>query len=82
MKVITTAIAALAIIGSLATAANAQERRVTTRTVVTHGDMGMHRGMHRGRVVKKVIVRRDRGMHRGWENRRGGVVRKKVIIER
>jgi hypothetical protein len=74
MKLVTTAIATLALLGSFSLA-NAQ---VETRTKVV-----VHKEAHRGPTVKKVVIRHDRGLHRGWEHaeHRGTVVKKKVIIQ-
>ena len=76
MKVMTTAIATLALLGSYSLA-NAQGMHETRTRVVVHKEM------HRGPAVKKVVIRHDRGLHRGWSHseHRGAVVKKKDIIE-
>jgi hypothetical protein len=76
MKLMTTAIASLALLGSFSIA-NAQGMHETRTRVVVHKEM------HRGPAVKKVVIRHDRGLHRGWSHsEHRGAVRKKVIIER
>ncbi len=74
MKLVTTAIATLALLGSFSLA-NAQTE---TRTKVV-----VHKEAHTSPTVKKVVIRHDRGLHRGWEHseHRGTVVKKKVIIQ-
>ena len=77
MKVVTTAIATLALLGSFSLA-NAQGMSETRTKVVVHKEA------HRGPAVKKVVIRHDRGLHRGWSHseHRGAVMKKKVVIER
>jgi hypothetical protein len=77
MKLMTSAVATLALLGSFSLA-NAQGVRETRTKVVVHKEM------HRAPAVKKVVIRHDRGLHRGWRHseHRGAVVKKKVIIER
>lgn len=73
MKLVTTAIATLALLGSFSIA-SAQETR--TKVVV-------HKEAHHSPAIKKVVIRHDRGIHRGWDHseHRGTVVKKKVVIQ-
>jgi hypothetical protein len=74
MKLVTTAIATVALLGSFSLASAQTETR--TKVVV-------HKEAHEGPAVKKVVIRHDRGLHRGWDHseHRGAVVKKKVIIQ-
>jgi hypothetical protein len=69
MKKLGIAIASLALLGSYSFA-NAQDRVV------------IHKSVHHGPAVKKVVIKHDRGFHRGWSHseHRGAVVKKKVVI--
>ena len=62
MKLMTTAIASLALLGSFSIA-NAQGMHETRTRVVVHKEM------HRGPAVKKVVIHRDHGRHEGWRHR-------------
>lgn len=73
MKLVTTAFATVALLGSYSVATAQQ---ADTKVIV-------HKEVHRGPAVKKVVIRHDRGLHRGWSHseHHGSFVKKRVVIQ-